>query len=255
MAKPKLLLPILLLLLSPTLQALELNGFTGFGNRVTLNVATSGVIDRVAVRPGQRVSRGDLLLQLDDRPQQARLARARALAERLKPPLQTAELEFERAQELYDRDSLSTVALQNAEGKLAEARGAYEAALAEQKLAEYELERTRLTAPLTARVLEVNARKGQYVNPQVALSPLLTLVETRRMQATATLGSEQWSEDLVGRKAQVIYRGQRYPGQVEGLGLQRSRNGSGLGGYEIHVGFETDRLIPAGMPVTVEIAE
>ena len=251
----RLLLPVLFLLITPALQALELNGFTRFGDRVTLNAATSGVIARIAVRPGQRVSRGDLLLQLDDRPQRARLKRARALADRLKTPLQTAELEFERAQELYDRDSLSTVALQNAEGKLAEARGAYEAALAEQKLAEYELERTRLTAPLSARVLEIHARKGQFVNPQVALSPLLTLVETRRMQAAASLSSEQWSKDWVGRKAQVIYRGQRYPGRVEGLGLQRIQNGSGLSGYEIRIVFDTDQLIPADMPVRIEIAE
>ncbi len=251
----RLLVPALLLLISPALQALELNGFTRFGDRVTLNAATAGIIARVAVKPGQRVSRGDLLLQLDDRPQRARLKRARALAERLKPQLQTAELEFERAQELYDRDSLSTVALHNAEGKLAEARGAYEVALAEQKLAGYELERTRLKAPLTARVLDIHARKGQFVNPQVELSPLLTLVESRRMQAVATLGSEQWAQDLIGREAQVIYRGQRYPGRVEGLGLQRIQNGSGLSGYEVRIVFDTGQLIPADMPVRIEIAE
>ncbi len=249
------LIPFLLLLAAMPLQALTLNGFTRFGEQVPLNAATAGVVKSVAVRPGQRVRRGDLLLQLDNRPHRARLTRARARAERLKPPLDTAELEYERAQELYDRDSLSTVALQKAESRLAEARGAYEAALADQQLAEYELGLTRVTAPVAGRVLEVTVRVGQYVNPQADLSPMLTLVRTRNMRAVATLGSEQWNPDLVGRKARVVYRGQGYEGQVERVGLQRVKTGSGLSGYPVQVRFRTDELIPADMPVSIEIAE
>jgi len=246
---------LLLLLLTAPVQALTLNGFTRFGDSVAVNAGTDGVIQRIAVRPGQRVARGDLLLQLDDRPHKARLAQARARAERLKPALQTAELEFERAQELYDRDSLSTVALQKAESRLAEARGAYQAALAEQQLAEYFLQLTRIRAPMEGRVLSLDARIGQYVNPEVGLTPLLVLVRTRSMQAVGTLGSEQWDHELVGRSASVTYRGQRYAGRVEEVGLERVKTGSGLSGYPLRVRFETERLIPADMPVSIEIGE
>jgi len=254
MARLRLFLSLLLLISAP-LQALTLNGFTRFGELVPLNAATDGVIQRILVEPGQRVSRGDLLLQLDDRPHRARLAQARARAERLKPPLQTAELEFERAQELYDRDSLSTVALQQAESRLAEARGAYEAARAEQQLAEYDLEQTRIRAPLAGRVLRLETRVGQYVNPRVSLSPLLILARTHNMLAVATLASEQWSQALIGKDARVVYRGRNYRGRVEEIGLERISRGSGLSGYPIRIRFDTDSLIPADMPVTIEIAE
>ncbi len=245
----------LMLLVAAPLHALSLNGFTRFGDEIPINAGVSGVVQRVAVQPGQRVSRGDLLLQLDDRPHRARLAQVRARAERLKPPMQTAELELERAQELYDRDSLSTVALQMAESRFAEARGAYEAALAEQKLAEYELELTRIRSPASGRVLTLTARPGQFVNPQADLSPLLLLVRTRSMQAVATLGSEQWNPELIGRKARVSYRGKTFEGRVEYLGLKRVKTGSGLSGYPVHIRFETDALIPADMPVGIEIEE
>jgi len=254
MARVRLFFPLMLLIAAP-LQALTLNGFTRFGEQAPVNAATDGVIQRVLVSPGQRVAPGDLLIQLDDRPHRARLARARARAERLKPPLQTAELEFERAQELYDRDSLSTVALQQAESRLAEARGAYEAALAEQRLAEYALAQTRIRAPLAGRVLRIEARAGQYVNPQVSLSPLLILVRTRSMQAVATLASEQWNQTLVGRAARVIYRGRSHDGRVEEIGLERISRGSGLSGYPVRIRFDTDSLIPADMPVSIEIDE
>lgn len=244
-----------LLLLSGGLQALELNGFTRFGDEVKLNVGTAGVVKKILVKPGQRVAIGDVLLRLDDRLHRARLARARAQAERLKPNVDTAELELERAQELYDRDSLSSVALQQAEGRLAEARGAWQAALAEQEIAEYELERTKLHAPLAGRVLEIDVGVGQYVDPAIDASSLVTLAKTNRMRGVGTISSEQWSDELVGQKAQVTYRGKRYAGQVEQIGLSRTRTGSGLSGYELSVDFETDRLIPADMPVVIEITE
>ncbi len=246
---------IFMLAMSVSAQALTLNGFTRFGAELELNAGVAGVVQFIAVKPGQRVARGDLLIRLDDRPHQARLVQARARAEQLKPSLQTAELEFERAQELYDRDSLSSVALQKAESRLADARGAYKTALAAQQLAEYELSLTRIRAPITARVLSLSVGEGQYVNPGSDLSPLLTLAQTRSMLAVSILGSEQWDDRMVGRSAKVIYRGQAFDGQVVSIGLRRIQSGAGLSGYEIRVAFDTDRLIPADMPVSIEIGE
>lgn len=246
---------LLSLLLSLPLQALTLNGFTRFGQELAVNAATDGVVQRIAVTPGQRVARGDLLIQLDDRPHRARVAQARARTRQLKPALQTAELEFDRAQELFDRDSLSTVALQKAESRLAEARGVYEAALADQQLAEYALERTRIRAPLGGRVLSLSVGQGQYVNPDADLAPLLRLVQTQSMLAVSTLASEQWDPGLVGRAVRVVYRGQSFPGEVVSVGLQRVQNGAGLSGYELRVRFDTEHLIPADMPVSIEIEE
>jgi len=66
----------------------------------------------------------------------------------------TAQLELERAEELYDRDSLSQVALKTAENVLTEADGAYQVAIADKVLAEYQLKNAAITSPFNGQVLE-----------------------------------------------------------------------------------------------------
>ena len=124
----KSIIPLIMLLHLPLSQALTLNGFTAFDSVIELNARVSGVVDTIAVKPGQLVQKGDLLIQLDTVPYRARLDRAMAIEKSLQPVVLTAQMELERAEELYDRDSLSQVALKNAENALAKAEGNYQAA-------------------------------------------------------------------------------------------------------------------------------
>ncbi len=237
-------------------QALSLNGTTEFGTRVELNAATRGVIRNVEVSPGQRVKQGAVLLKLDDTPHRATLSRTQAIARGLKPDVDIARLEMERAEELYALDSLSQVDLQNADNKLTRAEGALQAAEADRIAAEYELGRTVLTAPFDGRVLAVHVSSGQYVDPGVETTPLLTLVDSRNMIAVASIGGEQWRVSLLGQAARVRYRDKDYSGRISHLSLApvQGTAGTGSASFLLHVAFTTDEPIPAGFPVSIDIS-
>ena len=243
------------LLYSITAMALSLNGVTDFGKVTEINARSAAVIAEIAVSPGSRVNEGDLLLRFDDTAHRARRDRAKARVDGLKPALNVAELELERALELYDHDSLSEVELKNAENRLVLAQADLHSAEAELRLASYELRQMRINAPASARVLNVNASRGRYVDPRASDSALVTLVDSRNMKAIAVLTSDQWSPALLGKKATVMYRGTAYTGAVSRLGLQRVEQAGGLPAYELEISFSTEKLIPAQMPVRIEISE
>lgn len=235
--------------------AFTVNGFTRFGERFDLNARVSGVISAVKVQPGQRVKKGQVLIELDATPQRARLKKAKALEQSLQPETEIAELELEKASELFDSDSLSQVALQNAQNQLAKAQGAYQAAQADSALAQYQLEQTRLTSPVDGRVLKIHRSVAEFVNPRVDSRPIISIVNSQKMKAVGMISSEQWQPSLLGRSAKVRFGNKTFEGKVSYLGFQRVKQVTGVTSYEVHVDFTTNQLIPEQMPVVIEIAE
>jgi membrane fusion protein (multidrug efflux system) len=222
---------------------------------VGINAAVPGKVESIEVKPGQRVSKGDALIMLDLTELKSELAHAKALEKSLLPAYETAQLELERAEELYDRDSLSQVDLKTAESAMLKAEGEYEMAQAAVTLATYRLAQAKVTSPLSGRVLSVEVSPGVYVNPEVNHHVMINLVDSRRLQAVAAIKSEQWDANLLNRSATVTFRGRSFTGSVTALGLTRVQQSSGLPAYELSVTFTTDQLIPADMPVTIDIKE
>lgn len=242
-------------LLWSSAQALSLNGFTRFSAAVGVNASVAGKVESIAVKQGQRVNKGDVLITLDSTELKFELERANALSKSLLPAYETAQLELERAEELYDRDSLSQVDLKIAESAMLKAEGEYEVAQAALSLATYRLGQARIESPLTGRVLSVEVSPGVYVNPEINSQPMVNLVDSRRLQAIAAIKSEQWDANLLNKSATVTFRGRSFDGNVTSLGLARVQQSSGLPAYELSVTFTTDQLIPADMPVTIDIKE
>jgi RND family efflux transporter MFP subunit len=238
-----------------SVQALTLNGFTEFSSMVKINARTAGLVQTVEVKNGQEIRRGDMLFKLDATPYLAQYERAKAVANSLQPALNTAQLELDRAQELFDRDSLSQVELSNAQNKVAAADGAYKAAQADISFTRYQLQLAQVKSPMNARVIDVNTIKGQYVDPSVDSSALITLVSANSMNVVAVLNSDQWSPNLLNKKAKVSYRGKVYQGKVTELGYQRVQQSGGLPAYEVRIVFSTQDMIPAEMPVSIEIKD
>lgn len=246
----KLMITGLSLLVWPSAQALTLEGVTEFAAIYKLNAATAGVVSSIKVKPGQRVRKEQVLIELDATPHRAKLERALARERSLLPDVEIAQLELERVQQLYDIDSLSQVDLKNAENKLTRAEGAYQAAQADTTLARYQLEQTIIRAPVDGRVLQIKVNDAEFVDPSQSLAPLMILVESRRMKAVGMLNSSQWNPALSDKAATVTYQKQRLKGIVSYVGFNSDGQSSA---YEVHVIFDTERLIPAQMPVSIDI--
>ena len=105
----RILLTILLCIGSTQAFAIEFNGRTEFAQQLALNSSISGRIELIRVAVGQRVSSGETLLTLVTTGLQANADSARAQVDSLTPAVARMQTEMEKAQELFDRDSLVTI--------------------------------------------------------------------------------------------------------------------------------------------------
>ncbi|MCU7815928.1 MAG: biotin/lipoyl-binding protein [Candidatus Thiodiazotropha sp. (ex Rostrolucina anterorostrata)] len=99
-------LMIVCLLVSGQLAAQDLEAVTDWSNRVELTTLASGMVGRVNVAVGATVSRGELLLELDQRRFKTKLAAAESRLEAATQQNSEAKRELDRALELYDRTLL-----------------------------------------------------------------------------------------------------------------------------------------------------
>jgi len=161
--------------------------------------------------------------------------------------------ELEKAQELFDRDSLAMVALQHAEQDYAVAVARLKAARAKQVRAQYRLAQAEIRSPVDGIVVSVSATPGQYINTRVSDTTLLTVADNRTMAVTGLVPLEQWNENLLHRKARVTVQKQSYRGKVVAVDRQVISGENNHPSISLWVHFETQGKLPAGLGARIDI--
>ena len=179
--------------------------------QATLSSRIQGTIDKLLVREGTQVSKGQLLIQLDSRDLQADLARANAEVENAKPHL-------DRMNQLYAQDAVSKQEMENA-------TRAYRVAEANRKAVKAQLSYTLVRAPFDGVITEKKVEAGELASPG---QPLLKMEDPWRLRLEATVAEG----DL-----KSVSRGDKIPVVIDALG------GQALTGI-------VSQILPAGDPQT-----
>ncbi len=139
-----------------------------------LAVEASGIVREIHFAANDRVKRGQLLVQIDDRQERADLAAAKAAAH-------LAETALKRAQELREKGVSASSSLDAAEAAAIEAR----ATVAK---IEASLSTKRLTAPFDGTIGIPQIETGAFV---AAGTPFATLQDRSRMRVDFSLTEQQ----------------------------------------------------------------
>jgi multidrug efflux system membrane fusion protein len=242
------LLPALALsltLAAPVAQSQEISARLDWSERLELGTPASGNITRVNAEPGQRVKRGDVLVQVDDRGIRAQLEEDEARVKRLELARGEAQLEYERQQEMYDRTLISQRDLSLAEIGFAMADAEFVAARARLTRTRLDLEYSRVRAPFDGLVLARHAQAGQTINNQLQVTPLVTLVATDPMLARGQVSEDRLAGLREGQNVEVRVGDARYEGTLRSLGLEPVEAGADSPTYGITVHFSA----PADQPL------
>lgn len=135
----------------------------GAAGDIALTTRVSGVVDQVLVRAGQRVSKGTVLLRLDNTILQARFDEAVAEHARAQADETDAKRELDRTQELFDRTVSSTTELDASNLRYVRAQAALSAAQARRVIAQKDLSDAELKAPFDGVVSAVPGAPGTVV--------------------------------------------------------------------------------------------
>lgn len=144
---------------------------------VAVKALVGGQVTRVGFREGEDVRRGDLLFQIDPRPYQAALARARGELERDRAIARNAEEDFKRYSELVEKDYVTRQQYDATRAAAAAALATAKAGEAAVETAKLQLTYCTVTAPVSGRTgsLLVNAGnvvKGNDDKPLIVLNQI-----------------------------------------------------------------------------------
>jgi len=247
---------ILMLLMYATLsQALDLPGVLKYEAVVELSVPVSGVVNRVLVEEGQTVTKGDILLELDDVPFKANLDKTAAELRLLEAEHGSMVKEHRRNKELFDRMVLSTVSLDGSELNLIRADSLWQAKKAEYARVKYDYEKSRLIAPFAGRIIERLVEPGQTIRSEMQAPVLFRLADTTGFIVEAEVDGDKIGSLAHGVKLEVRLLGKSYPAKVRSsVLLTPGRSLAQPARYLVRVKLDKSAVtFRPGLPATLDL--
>lgn len=197
-------------------------------NAATLRAEVAGPVVQTYVERGQAVTRGQLLVRLDDTALRQAALSARSAERSAAVSLDNAQRNAQRSDTLEKAGAIAARDLETARSQLAAAQAAEDDARARLTQAEEQLGKTAIRAPFAGLVSDRPVNAGDVVQLGTAL---VTVIDPRSMRLEASVPSEQIAALRVG--APVGFSVSGYPGRT--------------------FGGRIDQINPAADPVTRQV--
>lgn len=189
--------------------------------RAGLSLPGGGVVEQIAVKAGERVAQGDLLLTLWSDDIHADLARAYAQQALGKTQREERcseadyyEREANRLATLLAKNLTSRTLAEQAQNLADTRRYICQASRQQERVdealvaqVEARLSERRLLAPFAGVVAEVNSKLGEYMTPSppgVAMPPVIDLIDDRCLYVSAPIDEVDAARLKVGQSARVL---------------------------------------------------
>ena len=197
------------------------SGVTAAEEEVTVSSEIAGRIVKITREIGDSVSRGQLLVQLDDRSQRARVTKLKAEVARALTNFDWSKRDLERQIELFETQVTAERARDDAQRTVDTSEDDLAASRADLEIAEVELDQAFIRSPLSGQVARRHVAPGEYVTPG---TQLFDIVSGRNGQSTVEFVFSVAESDVIGmRSGQQIeltmdaYRENSFKGTVAAI--------------------------------------
>jgi len=180
-------------------------GMLSTTTEIKLGFKTGGIVRHLNVKEGAPVRRGDILAVLD-------LSEIDAQVNQARIGLEKTERDLTRARNLY-QDSVATLEMfQNA-------RSAFELAQSQKRIADFNLEHSRIKAPANGRIQKILVESNEFIAPGY---PAILFASTESdWVVRVALTDKDIVKFSLGDSAQVemdAFPGSRFPAEITELG-------------------------------------
>lgn len=149
-----------------------------------ISAQVAGRITQLAVKAGDRVKPGQVLVRIDSQAAAQQANASQALVSAARAQLEMARKDLARQQQLFQKQFISRAALDQAEAQFKATEAAVRGTLAQAGVANTQTGFFTLAAPYAGIVAEVAAEVGDMALPG---KPLLTLYDPAEMRVVAAL--------------------------------------------------------------------
>lgn len=136
---------------------------------VTVAADVSGWVTTLNVKDGQIVKKGQLLFSVDNKRYQAALEKSKANTEGALLAWELAKHKYNRREALNNQKAISEEGLELTRINRNIAKANYDLAKTEQALAQLNVDRTDIVAPVSGQVINLNLRQGNYIGQGVSV--------------------------------------------------------------------------------------
>ncbi len=155
---------------------------------VQISARISAEIIDILVEEGDRVEKGQLLVELDSQRYKALLERAESGVMSARASLVKATADFSRVKNLFEQNLTSQADLDAAEAERLLAESQLRQAEASLREAQDNLNKTRLMAPISGVVTKLNKEEGEIaVGSDFQADPIMTVSDLSRMEVLAEI--------------------------------------------------------------------
>lgn len=232
-------------------QALPVSGTLRPHLQVEIASRTAGTVEEVGVRLGDRVSRGDLLLQIESDSLEAQLRQQQASLAASRAQSLLAETQAQRSEQLADRGISAAANLETSRSNLEVQAANLEMQRAAVAAAEIALRDTRVLAPFDGIIAARKAEPGQTV---ASGAVLFELADLSSMLATMNVPVARSVPLKPGQNVRLTVQGlpgRDFAGRIEGIAPVASE-GSRNSAVTVRVD-NPDHILRGGMFVSGEI--
>jgi RND family efflux transporter MFP subunit len=159
----------------------DYNGWVDATATVEVRARVRGHIHKVGFTDGQIVAKDQLLFELDPRPFEANVARAKDELKVYEAQASAAQKEETRLKDLLTKGGASKSQVEKAEADRISFEAQIEGAKQEIKRQELELEYSKITAPIAGRISKAELTEGNLVNAGGSDPVLTTIVAVNPM--------------------------------------------------------------------------
>ena len=236
---------------SHTADRISLSGQVSAQNAATITTRMMAFVERIYVKQGDRVRKGDLLIRLNAQDLNAKKAQIMAQITEAEAAAKNARRDYERFRKLHDLESVSDKELEQVE--LQKTSIEQKLTMARAVLREIEAQEayTDLRAPFSGEVSRRMIDEGSMANPGM---PLLTIEQSSALEVNCSISENYMAQIAVGDAVEIqINALQRsFRGHISELSSTAALSG---GQYALKVAFDqTDPQLRSGMFASVQIA-
>lgn len=217
-------------------------------NSATLSTRMMGFVDKTHVNVGDKVTKGQLLISINNADLSAKQAQANAGITEAQAAYENAEKDYQRFKNLYEDNSATRKELDDMQAHYNMAKARLEGAKAMHSEVNSQFAYADLRAPFNGVVTSRMIEEGDMANPGV---PLITIEAPGDYEVMASIPESEISKVKSGTEVNVFVRSLQ--AEVKGKVTEVSTSAKNTGGqYLVKVKLDsTDKNILSGMYATV----
>jgi len=215
---------LLMLFMSISVQATELEASLGWAGYQQYGFAVDGVVKKVNAKPGGKFKQGDVLAAMVAEPFNYNISACKAASAELDPQIFDAKIELDQAEELFERTVLSEIELQKIDGKYKVLLEKQKKADAECALSQWQKKLSVLKVKESSYVLSTGIRKGMVISEENRSTVYIEMVSAKKASATVYLSFAQKILLNSASEVKVIVDQQEFPAKVESIEMHADEN-------------------------------